>query len=149
MDEKDTESPKLGRAVSVSQLMAKKYKTFDLSPQWRSAFGEPETSGVWFIWGQSGSGKTSFVLKLCKELARFGRVLYNSLEEGTCLTMRNAISRVGMAEVKQRFLLLSEPIDELDQRLSRHKSAPIAVIDSFQYTAMSYAAYLKFKRRHS
>lgn len=65
----------------MSELLAMKKQTYKLSDEWREAFGEPERNGVWFVWGRSGSGKTSFVLKLCKELCRFGRVAYDSLEE--------------------------------------------------------------------
>lgn len=56
----------------MSELLAMKKQTYKLSDEWREAFGEPERNGVWFVWGRSGSGKTSFVLKLCKELCRFG-----------------------------------------------------------------------------
>ena len=69
-------------------------ETFKFGGEWAEAFGEPERNGVWFIWGRSGSGKTTFVLQLCKELARFGRVAYDSLEEGTSLTMKNAFAWV-------------------------------------------------------
>ena len=40
------------------------------------------------VWGKSGNGKTSFVLQLCKELTRYGKVAYDSLEEGSSLTMQ-------------------------------------------------------------
>ena len=47
----------------MSELLATKYDTYKLSDEWKAAFGEPERNGVWFVWGRSGSGKTSFVLK--------------------------------------------------------------------------------------
>ena len=50
------------RAISVSELLATRYDTYKLSDEWKAAFGEPERNGVWFVWGRSGSGKTSFVL---------------------------------------------------------------------------------------
>ena len=90
------------RAISVSELLSMKKQTYKLSDEWREAFGEPERNGVWFVWGRSGSGKTSFVLKLCKELCRFGRVAYDSLEEGSSLTMKNAFIRAGMQDVARR-----------------------------------------------
>lgn len=136
------------RAASVQEVMAKRYDTLKMGGEWRSAFGEPEKTGVWFIWGRSGSGKTSFVLRLCKELARHGRVLYDSLEEGTRLTMRNALARVGMAEAARRFVIVSEGIDELDRRLCRHKSAEIAVVDSFQYAGLTYKRFHDFVAAH-
>ena len=76
-----------------------KKETLKLTGAWADAFGEPERIGVWFIWGNSGNGKSSFVMQLCKELAKFGRVAYDSLEEGASLTMQNTLRRFNMAEV--------------------------------------------------
>lgn len=63
------------------------------------------------VWGNSGNGKTSFVMQLCKYLCRFGRVAYNSLEEGASLTMKNTLIEFGMAEVNRRFLLPRQRAD--------------------------------------
>ena len=133
----------------MNELLAMKKPTYKLSAEWREAFGEPERNGVWFVWGRSGSGKTSFVLQLCKELCRFGKVAYDSLEEGASISMKNAFIRAGMQDVARRLVLLdNENMEELDKRLSRKKSPDTVVIDSYQYTGMSFEDYLAFKRRH-
>lgn len=139
----------MGRAKSVSELLAMKVETFPFKDEWYNAFGEPERRGVWLIWGNSGTGKTTFVVKLCKYLCQFERVIYNSLEEGACGTMKNTLLRCGMLDVKRRFLLLDcEPLEELSQRLMKRKSPGVVVIDSFQYTQMNYKQYIAFKKRH-
>ena len=133
----------------MNELLAMKKPVYELSAEWREAFGEPERNGVWFVWGRSGSGKTSFVLQLCKELCRFGKVAYDSLEEGASISMKNAFIRAGMQDVARRLVLLdNENMEELDKRLSRKKSPDTVVIDSYQYTGMSFEDYLAFKRRH-
>lgn len=136
-------------AKGVREMLSIKYDTLDFEGAWRDAFGTPESRGVWIIWGNSGNGKTSFALKLCKELCRFGRVAYDSLEEGACLTMQNAIRREGMMEVNRRFLLIdNENMEQLSLRLKRQKSPDFVVIDSFQYTQMTYKQYITFKEKH-
>jgi hypothetical protein len=141
--------PVLTRALSVSDVLKIKRETYSFEGAWAEAFGEPERNGVWFVWGQSGNGKTSFVLQLCKELCRFGRVAYDSLEEGLSLTMKNAFIKMGMLDVARRLVLLDrENIEQLDARLSKRKSPDIVVIDSFQYTQMSFKEYQAFKERH-
>lgn len=126
-----------------------KKETLKFSGAWADAFGEPERKGVWFVWGQSGSGKTTFVMQLCKELARFGKVAYDSLEEGDSLTMRNTLVRCGMTDVKKNFILLNcESMTELSERLSKRRSADFVIIDSFQYTQMSYKDYIKLKEEN-
>ena len=138
----------MNRAMSVIDMLRMKKETYPFEGVWADAFGSPERNGVWFIWGRSGSGKTSFTMKLCKELAKFGKVAYDSLEEGFSLTMKNALMKAGMQDVARRFVLLCEGMEELDTRLSRRKSPDIVVIDSFQYTQMSFKDYQDFKDRH-
>lgn len=131
-------------------MLRLKRETYAFEGAWAEAFGQPEQNGVWFVWGGSGNGKTSFVLQLCKELSRFGRVAYDSLEEGASLTMQNAFVKMGMQDVARRFVLLGrEGIEQLDARLGKRKSPDIVVIDSFQYTGMTFRDYQAFKERHA
>lgn len=142
--------PVLRRALSVSDVMRMKKETYPFEGAWEEAFGRPEKNGVWFVWGNSGNGKTSFMLQLCKALSHFGRVAYDSLEEGASLTMKNALMTAGMQDVARRFVLLDrENMQLLSARLGKHKSPDIVVIDSFQYTKMSFKDYEAFKKRHA
>lgn len=139
----------MGRAKSVSEILTIKLPSFPFTGEWHDAFGCPERSGVWIVWGNSGSGKTTFVMQLCKYLCQFGRVAYDSLEEGASLTMRNTLVKCGMMEVNRRFMLLdNEPMNELSTRLKKQKSPDIVVIDSFQYTQMTYKQYIALKEQH-
>lgn len=139
----------MARALSVQEVLNMRKSVFSFEGEWAEAFGMPERTGVWFIWGQSGNGKTSFVLQLCKELCKYGRVAYNSLEEGDSLSMQNSLRRFGMSAVNRKFLLLNcEPIAELSERMSKRKSPDMYVIDSFQYAQMSYREYIRFKEAH-
>lgn len=45
------------RALTVKEVLKQKKKTFAFKGKWKDAFGEPERTGVWFIWGKSGNGK--------------------------------------------------------------------------------------------
>ena len=136
-------------AKGVRELLSMKFDTLPFEGEWYDAFGTPERRGVWMVWGNTGNGKTSFVMQLCKELCRFGRVAYDSLEEGACLTMQNTLKRFNMLEVNRRFLLLdAEPLEQLSLRMKRQKSPDFVVIDSFQYTRISYGQYIEFKEAH-
>jgi hypothetical protein len=88
-------------------------------------------------------------MQLGKYLCRFGRVAYNSLEEGASLNIRNAFVRENMMEVNRRFMLLDcEPMEQLSIRLKRQKSPDFVIIDSFQYTGMTFQQYVKLKEKH-
>ena len=137
---------KIKKAVTVKEITQKKFIDLKLSPIFRSLLGEPERSGVWIIWGESYNGKTSFCLQLAKELSRFGKVFYNTLEEGARKSMQKAIIQTNMQEVQRSFLLGNrESIEELKVRLRRKKSPDIIFIDSLQYTGMTRLQYKKLK----
>ncbi len=129
----------------MTDICRKSYETLPFEGEWLEAFGCPERVGTWIVWGQSGSGKSSFAVQLCRELSRFGKVLYDSLEEGTSLTFRNKIEQLQDID-RGRFQVVSEPMDALEVRLAKRRSADFVIIDSFQYTGLDYRSYLALKQ---
>lgn len=136
------------RALSVYNILGYKADEVALSPEWASLLGTPELKGSWIIWGVSGNGKTRFALQLARELARFGKVLYDSIEEGLSKSLRKAVQDVNFTDVGTNIAFLDkEPIDELIKRLARRQSAQIVIIDSLQYTGINYQDYKALRKR--
>ncbi len=138
----------MNKALSSSDLLAKKYELFDFTGEFLEAFSKPETSGTWFIYGNSTNGKTSFPLQLIKEIANHKRVLYNSLEEGAAHTMQEAWITNKMQDCKKKVQVICESMEELDARLEKRQSADVVVIDTWQYTMMTFNDYLKLKKKY-
>lgn len=134
----------MARTLSAKQVLTIKFDTIRLGGGWDECVGEIETTGVWFIWGNSGNGKTSAVVSLCKELSAFGKVLYNSREEGVSLTMQNTLRRYGMGELGSRFQLANMSLPELDEK----RSPKFVVLDSFQFMGLTYKDFRAFCERH-
>ncbi|MEJ5303232.1 MAG: hypothetical protein HPY80_03590 [Bacteroidales bacterium] len=132
---------KTKRALYPTQLESKKMATMAFDGPWLALVGQPERSGSWLIWGNSGNGKTSFALQLAGYLTRFGRVAYNSLEEGISESLKRSVKINGLVGIKNLILLDKEPLDELTERLERPKSPAIVIIDSIQYTGLNYRDY--------
>jgi hypothetical protein len=188
----------MSRALSVTDVARYRPRVLPFEGEWLGSFGCPEPSGSWLIWGKSGNGKTRFALQLCRYLSQFGRVAYDSLEEGMSLTFKNAMSDVGMASAGRKFILLDkEPLRRegftpqyqaeqvkkylyglaydpathglaqgaaalidsaqrhrrhkvsevtcLLERLEHQKSPDVVVIDSLQYSGMTYADYRRLR----
>lgn len=134
------------RAISVDELLKKKFKNIEFEGEWKKLFGVPEMSGVWIIWGDSGSGKSRFTMLLAKALTQFGKVAYNALEEGARKSIQKNIIDCNMKEVKSKFIILNrEPIEELKVRLRKKKSPDILIIDSIQYTGLTKKEYIALK----
>lgn len=135
------------RCFSVSEILSSKTESFALSDEFERAFGSPERTGVWFVWGRSGSGKSSFALQLSKELCRFGKVCYVSMEEGRSKSFKDNLVRSGMQEVKT-FQVFDKGLPALEELMSKRSFARIIVIDSFQYTGFSFNEYKAFVARY-
>lgn len=134
----------MSRAISNKNVLAAQFETAEFTGPYLASFGRPELRGAWIIWGGSGSGKTTFTLMLCKYLAQFRRVAYNSLEQGLSLSLQKAWERVEMAEAGSNIILLNkEELPELRERLRKRKSPEIIVIDSVQYLTKFYQQQFK------
>ncbi len=143
-------TPEMSRAQSVDALLRKKFKTLELSHPWKEAFGEPEARGVWFVFGNSGNGKSTFLMQLLRELSEHGRTGYNSLEEGGSKTLQDAVKRVPLTPVqKKKIMILKESIPEMTERMLKHKGQRFMIIDSIQYAAINWNEYLKIKEQLS
>lgn len=130
------------RALTVNDIRDYKPLVLPFENEWLASIGSPELKGGWIIWGNSANGKTRFALKLAKYMANFVRVAYDSLEEGLSLSMQKAIIDVGMSDVKRSFVLLDkETVPMLRERLAKQRSPQVVIIDSLQYTGMTYKDY--------
>lgn len=126
------------RSASIKELLSTKFKTMPFEGEWLANFGQPQLSGSWIVWGESFNGKTSFVLQLCKYLCRFGKVAYDSLEQGISESFRKACIQENMIECDRRFQLLHKvSIADLEIRLGKQKSPSIIVIDTIQYSELN------------
>ena len=134
----------MGRSISNKNVLAAQFETAEFTGAYLASFGRPELRGAWIIWGGSGSGKTTFTLMLCKYLAGFRRVAYDSLEQGLSLSLQKAWERVAMEEAGSNIILLNkEDLPELRARLRKRKSPEIIVIDSVQYLTKFYMQQFK------
>ena len=140
---------KLRRAYSPGEVLGMRIPRFEFGGAWQASIGNPAKSGVWIVWGASGNGKSSFVMQLAKYLCGFGRVIYDSLEEGTGLSFQMSLGRHRMQDVRKRLIILDrEPMEFLEERLRRRGSPGVVIIDSFQYSGLSYQSYKELKERH-
>lgn len=134
------------RAVSIDELTRKVFKEIELEGEWKNSIGIPEMSGVWLVWGQSGSGKSRFTMQLAKCLAHYAKVAFDALEEGARKTIQKNVIETNLSEVKNKMVILNrEPIEELKIRLRKKKSPDIIILDSLQYTGLTKKEYIELK----
>lgn len=136
------------RSLSPGQVLCIKSQSIALDGEWGQCLGTIDRHGVALVWGASGSGKTSGVMMLAKELCKHGKVLWLSLEMGFSLSFRNALKRHGMADCGCRLQLLEKcSLEELKERLGKKASPEFVVIDSLQYLGINYREYKALKEQ--
>lgn len=134
---------KINKAISIDQLLARKFTVIPLIGRWRELIGEPEDNGTWFIKGKSGHGKTTFLVQLISELTKYGKVLYNSLEEGARLSMQQVFKEQNLDKsTRSKIKMLHRmPIPALREKLQKSRGIKFCVIDSIQYAFMTTKEY--------
>ena len=139
-------SIKSNRAYSVSNVLTKKYYPLSFEGDWKATLGTPDKAFSAIIFGGTSHGKTEAAIKLAKYLTKFGKVDYDSLEQGVSATIKDAFERNHMGTCENTFRLLDRmPFDELLKRFSKPKSADFLFVDSVQYTRINKAQYYQLK----
>lgn len=131
------------RAISPQKMNKKKVETIPLTGDFKRLIGNPECRGSWFLMGDSGMGKSTFLMQLAKELAKYHKVDYNALEEEDRGSMQALMEENKMTECRKgSFMLLNGwPIEDHMERLRQKRSARIVIIDSVQYLKMTITDY--------
>lgn len=136
----------MNRAINVDNILNKKFELMHFHGAWRRSYRQPAKKGTWLMWGRSGHGKTTHAFQLAKYLCNFGKVYYNTIEEGLSPTIQATVKRLQYGQVKGRFFLLDkEPISMMKERLREKRSAQFNFIDSLQYSRMSKDDYIALK----
>ncbi|MCK8143168.1 hypothetical protein MW871_14860 [Flavobacterium sp. I-SCBP12n] len=137
---------KINRAYSVSNVLSKKFNELEFSGEMEASLGKPDKAFSAIIWGGTTNGKTEFAIQFARYLTNFGKVAYNSLEQGVSATMQKALERNHMESCGNSFVLLDrEPFEDLIIRMSKPKAPDFLLIDSVQYTRITKGQYYQLK----
>lgn len=144
----ETKVRTLKKSLGIKSILAKTYESFSgLSQVWIDAIGEISDPFRWLIFGKPKNGKTSFILQFCKEISKFVKVYYNSMEEGDSKTMQQAFINAQMHEVQDgRFMLGDrDSFADMIEKLKKNH-ARVVVIDSRDYMKLTTDQYKTLTR---
>jgi len=139
----------MGRTFGVNMLMAKKFVTYDLAPEWIAAIGEPERNFKAVVFGKPGQGKTTFVLKLCIELCKFGKVYYNSVEQGEGKSLQDVARLIDLSAAAPGSIVFGDR-DNFEEMLAKLKKnrCKFVVLDSRDYLKLTKEQYIYMTELH-
>lgn len=140
------------KALTVNNIVNQKVTLIDFNkthPQLYQAFGNPQNKGIWFVWGGSGSGKSSLLLDLAKAFSESYKTIHNELEEDLDdLDFINRIRLKNMQDVKENFLTASYNYEELCEYLDKRDSPKVVIINSATYFFKDLQQYFEFTNRY-
>lgn len=135
----------MAQRFTLKELMETEFEVYEFGEKLTAALGNPELGFNAIIWGLAGSGKTTFALLLCKELMNFGRVYYNSMEQGKSGSLQTACINAKLGEEfygKMKFV-----VHNFDEMLADIKKnhCKFIVIDSINYLGRQGMTYQQYK----
>lgn len=125
----------LRKVLSVTDVTSTKAKHIRFTGEFFDVFGNPQNRGRWFVWGESGSGKSSFIFQLLKEFARTEKtLLVTNEEERSDEAFQDRFNLFNMHDVKDNLQIIDkESLEDLSERLKRRNSPRVVIIDSVPY----------------
>lgn len=137
----------MAKTLNVNTFLNKKFQLLPFTGDWKNSFGEPCKQFSMMIYGSSGNGKTELAMQLAKYLTQYGKVAYNSIEEGDSHTLQMTVARNNMEQVADKFQIITgENFTELSKRLKKQRSPDFIIIDSVQYLNGTKEEYFEFKK---
>jgi len=131
---------------NIKTLKDKKFQTLEFNEQYKMLFGSPQRNFIAMCYGESGSGKSVFLLKFADYFAKnFGKVLYNSHEEGVNQTV---IDRINNFEITAKKLFIGNALnfDEMCEKIEKNYYR-LVIIDSVKYMNFTFAQLKELRTR--
>jgi hypothetical protein len=138
----------MARSIGVTEFLARKFDVFDFEDKWLDSFGLPERNSKWIVYGHSGNGKTEFCMQLARYFCNFGKVYYNSFEQGISKSLQDCVQRNDFVPVKGKIVFGDkDSFDAMLVKLGERNSARVVFIDSRDYLNLTAEQFRTLTKR--
>jgi predicted ATP-dependent serine protease len=138
----------MGISFSLKQLREHQFDVYKFSEEWAAILSNKVEHGFnAIVFGESGSGKTTFVLNFCKELTNFGNVYYNTLEQGKSGSLQEQARQVGLlnGEFDEKIKFGTDTFDEMFEKIKTTR-ARFIIVDSINYMGKNGLTYNQYQQ---
>ncbi|MBS1535340.1 MAG: hypothetical protein JST78_09700 [Bacteroidetes bacterium] len=146
----DDSTQKLKKALNVGNIINQNINKVEFQGDFYQAYGQPQDRGVWFIWGGSGSGKSSHAMQVAKEISiQTGfKIIHNLCEEETDdQEYIDRVKNLNMSEIDGKYLANSYTYNQFVKYLEKPTSPRVVIIDSATYFFKDKAQYMDFAKK--
>lgn len=141
----------MSRNYSITDVEGWKFEEIKLPDKWQRHLGQLTKGFSMLIEGPSGHGKSEYLMQLMKTLAQcYGKVNFNSTEQGKSDTLKKAIVRNKMHEVKGKIMVCDASQRRFEvwfERLQKPNQGQVIVLDSLDYMDLTEAQYKQLRER--
>lgn len=136
------------KIISANKLKEKKFVTLDFTEIWLDLFGLPERNFKLLITGEAKSGKSTLMLRFADYLAtNFGKVMYNSHEEGHSKTFQDRLKSNNISS-DRLFIGHKITFEQMMDESFKRKYYHTIFIDSLQYMSLTYSQYKQLTAKY-
>lgn len=143
----------MSKNYGIKDVESWKFNEVEIPEEWRNHLGNITENFRMIIEGKSGHGKTEYVIKLAKMLAKYyGKVHLNSTEQGKSSTLQQAFARNKVAEeVEPGKLMLGDRSQKTFEgwfnKVQKPNSGRVLILDSIDYMHLTFDQYQKLHER--
>ncbi|ELR69194.1 hypothetical protein C900_05390 [Fulvivirga imtechensis AK7] len=132
--------------------MSWKFNELELPQEWAEHLGTVCENFRMLIEGPSGHGKTEYVMRLAKMLCKhYGKVNFNSVEQGKSSTFQIAYKRNKMYEIRAGKFILAEKsqrtFEPYFKKVQKPNSGRVLIIDSLDYMKLTFDQFQQLHER--
>lgn len=140
------------RFKTTQNILDKEFEIIHLDGILADTLGEPESNGIWLIYGAEKMGKTTFSLILANALSKVNKkVAYIMAEQGFDRDFQAVIKRLAISP-KNKDLLFQEyvPLEDLDYTLRKKRAPDIIFLDNITVYVdeLKYGKLRKLQKDH-
>ncbi len=144
------------KSLGVTQFLSKKFKLLGVEGVWQATLGYLPHGFIGIVYGESGNGKTEFLIQLAKYLTKFGKVAWLSYEQRHGYDLQRAVARNQMEDVSGSFIVI-DPLAKSDdkgrlfesllQEMGKRNSPQFYIVDSYDYVNFSKEEYQTLRNK--
>jgi len=134
------------KIFSVQSLKDKKFHTLEFNEFYTKLMGKPERKFTMMCYGESGSGKSVFLIQFANYFAKnFGKSFYNSHEEGANKTIQDRLNNFNIDALKL-YVADAMTFDEMCTAIEKNYYR-LVVIDSVKYMGFTFNQLRELRKR--
>lgn len=137
------------KSRSTKDLLDKHFEAIPLPKELHESLGEFSEGSSIIIWGKSGSGKSTFAMRLMKAFCEYGKCYWNEVEQAGRKSFALMIEREGLKgyPMEKVAIGLADSWEDMVAKLKRNK-AKFVFLNSLQFMRFDQFQFKELTKKY-